>query len=207
MFIKPITVLLMCLCGVGGGIVSRLIPLGKPEAIRTSRLIIADPASQSTAEIGLSTGGMVLSFKDAKGVVRAEFGTSAGSSVPYLLMRGEDDVERVAIRLTSDAGRPVIVLGDELQNRVSLGFDQQDTFSPQGSDFWSLRFTAPSGVSRHTVAAIGMGPEIRLIPLSESVPSKTEYRGAVAVRSLSGDERTLLPTDRRAANLSLQRLP
>ncbi len=191
-----LTALVALLAGLIGGWASRFLPgpavaEGRYGTVRAQRFELIDESKKPRAFLGTTTDGMkntALVFLDSQQKEHAAFGVWANTATPYLLMKGQEGSERFSVRLAYRTERPVIMLRDEKEYRVQLGFFPTDYPSPSDNG-WGLSFYDSNSPYR-TLAGLGMGPELRKMPLSEPYPKlpPPKMRGYVAVRDGSGNE-------------------
>jgi hypothetical protein len=191
-----LTALVAFLAGLIGGWASRFLPgpavaEGRYGTVRAQRFELIDESRKPRAFLGTTTDGMkntALVFLDRQQKEHAAFGVWANTTTPYLLMKGQEGSERFSVKLAYRTERPVIMLRDEKEYRVQLGFLTTDYPSP-GDNSWGLTFHNHD--SPHaTLSGIGMGPELRKVPLSgshQTMPA-AKMRGYITVRDDSGKE-------------------
>jgi hypothetical protein len=137
--------------GLAGGITSQFVNPEKwgnmrPGPIRATRIELVDEAGKVRAFIGTDNErDTALVFLDDQNRERAKFGVWPNVYSPKLVMSGEDGKDRIRFHLTAVDERPIIILGDHERGRVSLGYHENDTATPDES--WTLAFYPPHNPS------------------------------------------------------------
>jgi len=185
------------LAGLIGGWASRFLPgpvvaEGRYGTVRAQRFELIDESRKPRAFLGTTTDGMkntALVFLDHQQKDHAAFGVWANTTTPYIVMKGQEGMERFRVGLAYRTERPVIGMRDEKEYRVQLGFLPTDYPTPADNS-WGLIFHDHDS-PHSTLSAIGMGPELRKIPLRSEPNTKLpppKMRGFVSVRDGSGSE-------------------
>jgi len=139
---------------IGGWVATQFQPTASAasDAIRASRIELADASGRTRAVLGMGENGQdpMLWFLTQSGRQVASIGLS--NSLPSMRYTGPDGRPRAVFQLTPGQ-RPQIGMGDEhWEGRIMLGAIGDD--APSTTTDWGLEFTG--AVPSHVLAGMGI---------------------------------------------------